>query len=177
MAGQLIASWEQGFQRWLQRERVEDVRRVREQSIDFGNGATLGPEDVLETHFQRLARSRHARTAAPRTRTRTVPVQVGDNLVAAIAVLAPHLAPLTELAEDVAETVAPVQPEQTFRDSLHHALEQTHRQHAAQRVLGTRKREAFTAAHKPGWIGLTAAGAVLCVAALGLWWLARRLFK
>jgi hypothetical protein len=31
-----------------------------------------------------------------------------------------------------------VEPERQFRENLHQALERTHRQHAAQRVLGTR---------------------------------------
>jgi hypothetical protein len=134
--------------------------------IDLGNGAILEPEDVLETHYQRLAQSRRA--APPRTHT--VPVQVGDNLLSAITVLAPGLAPLTELAEDVAQAVSPVQPGQEFRTSLHHALEQTHRQHAAQRVLGTR---ADKDAYFP-WVAnrvLTASAALLLLGVflLGLW--------
>lgn len=151
--------------------------------IDFGNGAKLGAEDVLETHFQRLARTRpaaaetqahptqdkhtavapnrqsalpsrsHALNRAPRRpqpapRMRSVPVQVGDTLFTAITVLAPQLAPLTALAEDVACALPLVQPAQSFRASLHSALEQTHRQHAAQRVLGTR---AHARAHRIAW--------------------------
>jgi hypothetical protein len=93
--------------------------------IDLGNGKFLAAEDVLEGHFHRLAST-------------TVPVQVGPNLTAAITVLAPGLTPLTELAEEVAHTVPLVQPAPQFRHHLHQALEQTHRQHAAQRMLGTR---------------------------------------
>ena len=102
------------------------------EGIDMGNGLVMPAEDVLDGHAQRL-RSRYAQFSAMK-----VGVQVDDNLVAAITVLAPDLAPLTELAEEVAEAVSPVQPAAQFRQNLHEALERTHRQHAAQRVLGTR---------------------------------------
>lgn len=92
-------------------------------------------EDVLEGHFRRVAAQR---APAARRPTRKVEIQVGDNLVAAIAVLAPDLVPLTALAEDVSTAVPPVQPAPKFRADLQEALERTHRQHAAQRVLGTR---------------------------------------
>lgn len=139
------------------------------QGIDFGNGAQLGAEDVLETHFQRLARARRL----PASRPVTVPVQVGDNLLGAITVLAPQLAPLTALAEDVAYALPPVQPAPSFRSSLHSALEQTHRQHAAQRALGTRLHGDQRAASWPLWARIVAAAAVgICCLALGAWLLA-----
>jgi hypothetical protein len=47
------------------------------------------------------------------------------------------LAPLTELATEVAGVVPQVQPGVRFRQDLHRALELTHRQHSAQRKLGT----------------------------------------
>ena len=96
--------------------------------IDLGNGRVLGPEDVLESHYRRV-------------RARVVPaaVKVNDSLVAAIGVLAPNLAPLTAVAEEVANVVPPVAPQPEFRAHLHQALERTHRQHAAQRMLGTRR--------------------------------------
>jgi hypothetical protein len=97
----------------------------------MGNGRVLGAEDVLEGHFRRVAARRQPAT-------RQVAVQVGDNLMAAIAVLAPDLAPLTELAEQVSGAVPRVEPEARFRENLHQALERTHRQYAAQRALGTR---------------------------------------
>jgi hypothetical protein len=99
--------------------------------IDMGNGRRLDAEDVLEGHYQRVAARRQAAT-------RQVAVQVGDNLMVAIAVLAPDLAPLTEMAEQVSGAVPLVEPEARFRQNLHQALERTHRQHAAQRILGTR---------------------------------------
>ena len=93
--------------------------------VDLGNGRFLKAEDVLDGHFHRLA-------------TATVPVQVRSDLTAAITVLAPGLTPLTDLAEEVAQAVPLVQPAPHFRHHLHKALEQTHRQQTAQRILGTR---------------------------------------
>ncbi len=97
--------------------------------VSMGNGRFLTAEDVLEGHFRRL-------TTQPATQT--VTLQVKDDLTAAITVLAPELTPLTHVAQKVAQTVPPVQPEARFRENLHSALERTHRQHSAQRVLGTR---------------------------------------
>lgn len=189
----MIAVWEQGIQRWLQRDSKNVMGINPQQVIDFGNGATLGPEDVLETHFQRLARRRLSARRPVRgsaiadpvlrrwaergerqsTGPRTVPVQVGDNLVAAITVLAPQLAPLTELAEDVAAQVAPVQPEQAFRTSLHHALEQTHRRHAAQRTLGMRPKTSIE--RGLAWLWLIPVGIATCILLVGVWAMRRRL--
>jgi len=100
--------------------------------IDMGDGRTLGPEDVLEGHWNRLVAQRRARDP------RTVQVRVADNFSAAIMVMAPELAPLTELAEEVADVLPAVHPAPQFRRDLYAALEQTHRQHSAQRALGTR---------------------------------------
>ena len=104
--------------------------------IDLGNGRMMGAEDVLEGHYRRLAS--HRPSAGGQPATRQVAVQVGDNLTVAITVLAPTLAPLTQLAEQVSGVVPVVGPEPQFRQNLHQALERTHRQQAAQRALGTR---------------------------------------
>ncbi|MCC6456730.1 MAG: hypothetical protein IT328_17380 [Caldilineaceae bacterium] len=112
--------------------------------IDMGNGRVLGAEDVLEGHFQRVAARRQPAT-------RQVAVQVGDNLTVAIAVLAPDLAPLTEIAEQVSGAVPLVEPEARFREHLHQALERTHRQHAAQRTLGTRSVPRPKPSNPLGW--------------------------
>lgn len=104
--------------------------------IDLGNGRVLGAEDVLEGHYRRMATNRQATQKGQITHQ--VPVQVGDNLTVAITVLAPELAPLTKMAEQVSGAVPLVEPERAFRENLHQALERTHRQHAAQRMLGTR---------------------------------------
>lgn len=105
--------------RWPKREEQSAPK------LDMGQGEALPAEDVLDGHFRRLFR-RH-----------TVEVQTDDSLKSAITVLAPDLAPLTDLAEDLADAVPDVQPEEQFRQDLHRALELTHRQHTAQRALGT----------------------------------------
>jgi hypothetical protein len=94
------------------------------QPVDLGNNRFLSPEDVLDGHFRRIS-------------SRTVKIQVENDLQSAITVLAPGLAPLTELATEVAGVVPQVQPGVQFRQDLHRALELTHRQHSAQRKLGT----------------------------------------
>ena len=103
---------------WL--HRAQDAAN---RPIDMGNGRVIRAADVLDGHARRLM-------------ARTVQVQVKPDLQAAISVLAPDLAPLTNLAEEVANTTPRVEPTQRFRDDLHRALEQSHRQHAAQRHLG-----------------------------------------
>jgi hypothetical protein len=109
---------------------------VTNPGIDLGNGKRLAAEDVLEGHYRRVTARR---TPIVQRTPQQVQVQVADNLVAAIAVLAPELAPLTAIAEDVSSAVPLVQPAPKFRAELQEALERTHRQHAAQRVLGTRR--------------------------------------
>lgn len=122
-------------------------RQSDQPPIDMGNGRVLAAEDVLEGHFHRLAAS-------------TVQVQVKHDMQAAITVVAPHLAPLTEVAHGVAQVVSVAQPAQRFRHDLHKALELTHRQQAAQRKLGTRPAPAET---HWGALGVIVAGIVLVV--------------
>lgn len=134
--------------------------------IDLGNGRVLGAEDVLEGHYRRLASRRQAATQKPATRQ--VVVQVGDNLTVAIAVLAPDLAPLTEIAEQVSGAVPYVEPERQFRENLHQALERTHRQHTAQRALGTRPVPRPKPSHPLNW-WVVLAGLVATIALLWGW--------
>lgn len=115
-----------GLTEWWQRRRGEQFP-----GIDLGNGRTLTAEEVLEGHYRRVAAQR-------RPAVEHASVQVDDNLPVAIAVLAPDLTPLTHLAEDVSVAMPPVEPTVDFRRNLHDALERTHRQHSAQRVLGAR---------------------------------------
>lgn len=127
--------------------------------IDLGDGRTLGAEDVLEGHFRRLS---------ARPRTHKVEVQVNDNLIAKIMVLAPDLAPLTELAEEVADVVPPVHPAPEFRHHLHQALERTHRQHQAQRMLGTRRAPEPAKRARPALMATMLMAALLLIA--WHWW-------
>ncbi len=94
--------------------------------VDLGNGRFVGGEDILDSHF-------HNQLETPR-----LTVHVEGDLNRALTALAPGLASLTELAEEVDQLVPRVQPTPQFRHDLHKALELTHRQHHAQRVLGTR---------------------------------------
>lgn len=94
--------------------------------VDLGNGQIVQGEDVLDSHFTN-------RLDTPR-----LTVHVEGDLNRALTALAPGLASLTELAEKVDEAVPRAQPAPQFRQDLQKALELTHRQHHAQRVLGTR---------------------------------------
>ena len=96
------------------------------EQVDLGNGRVVGGEDVLDSHFTN-------RLDTPR-----LTVHVEGDLNRALTALAPGLASLTELAEKVDEAVPRAQPAPQFRQDLQKALELTHRQHHAQRLLGTR---------------------------------------
>lgn len=125
------------WMQWIGVQSVSDLWRrenLPQGEIDLGNGRVLGAEDVLEGHYRRLKTRRQAEQPS----SHQVAVRVSDNLTVAIAVMAPDLAPLTDIAEQVSGAVPFVEPERQFRENLHQALERTHRQHAAQRVLGTR---------------------------------------
>ena len=137
--------------------------------LDLGNGQVLAPEDVLDGHSARLLADRE------RTGIQTVPVQVHDNLSAAITVLAPQLAPLTNLAAEVAAAVPAVAPEPAFRRNLYEALERTHRQYRTQEALGTRPLPRHDSRHHVALRVSIVASIVLAVCAAGLVaWLARR---
>lgn len=94
--------------------------------VDLGNGRSVKAEDLLDSHFTN-------RIDAPR-----LTVHVEGDLNKALTALAPGLASLTELAEEVDQAVPRAQPTPQFRQDLQKALELTHKQHHAQRVLGTR---------------------------------------
>lgn len=95
--------------------------------IDFGDGLFVPAEDVLDGHLKHLLRDN----------SQSVRIQTGPTLQSTIEVSSPELAPLTGLAEELAEIVPDTTPEPHFREELHRALELSHRQHAAQRALGT----------------------------------------
>jgi hypothetical protein len=158
--GWLQPSWVQPVNTFLRRDTLP------QSGIDLGNGRVLGAEDVLEGHYRRMATRRQQSASQPATRQ--VIVQVGDNLTAAIAVLAPDLAPLTAVAEHVSGAVPLVEPELHFRQNLHQALERTHRQQAAQRLLGTRATPRAKPANPYGWWMLVA-GIVATLAVVWGW--------
>lgn len=129
---------------------VWNRQTVEKAPIDMGNGRLISAEDLLDGHFRRLA-------------TTTVQVQVKPDLQAAITVVAPTLAPLTELASEVARAVPVAQPAPRFRQDLQRALELTHRQQAAQRKLGTRP---APAERHWGMLGGLAAGLLIILTIL-----------
>lgn len=135
------------------------TRRGRSSSavLDLGDGRRVLPEDLLDGHSARLLADRQ------RGR-RTVPVQVDDDLSAAITVLAPDLAPLADLAEEVADVVPAVAPQPDFRRNLYEALERTHRQYRMQEALGTRP-VAQVGRHRsaPVWIAILVTASVFAV--------------
>jgi hypothetical protein len=154
---------------WVGLQSVSDLWRrenLPQGEIDMGNGRVLGAEDVLEGHYRRLATRRQEANA--NASTRQVAVRVGDNLTVAIAVMAPDLLPLTEVAEQVSGAVPLVEPERNFRENLHEALERTHRQHAAQRILGTRPAPRRKQPTPVGW-WVVAAGIVATIALILGW--------
>lgn len=144
-------------------------RNAASSAIDLGNGRQIGFEDVLESHFRRLA--------AVQPNTRDVEVRVAPNLNAAIRVIAPELAPLTRIAEELAVAFPNVQPTPRFRSDLQRALQMAHRQQNAQRVLGTRPAPVHSETHDRSgavtWsLALAAVGLLL---GLGVaWWWGRR---
>jgi hypothetical protein len=114
--------------------------------IDLGDGRQLRPEDVLEGHFRRLA--------ASTGESEELRVQVTPTLSAAIRVMAPQLAPLAQIAEELASTFPTVSPAPAFRRDLHQALELAHRQHTAQRTVGALP-PGDAANHSHWWIWMT----------------------
>ena len=134
--------------------------------LDMGDGRTLTPEDILDGHVARLLANR--RRQAIRT---TVPVQVDDDLSAAITVMAPDLAPLADLAEEVAVAVPAVAPAPAFRQNLYDALERTHRQYRVQKALGTRPSQRG-GAHRTTGLWMLVGFVAIALTAFG--WLALR---
>lgn len=147
---------------WL-RSRDHDHGRLATRKIDMGSGRFLTAADLIEGHFHRLARQWYVQSSAT-ANAQTVTVQVKPDLQVAIAVLAPELAPLAAVASEVAQAMPQVQPTRQFRQELHRALEQTHRQQQAQRLLGTRPPQ-----HEPSlaWFILGGVGLLLVALLLG----------
>ncbi len=114
-------------------------RRPARRAIDLGGGRQAAPEDLLEGHFRRLATEIASGlasglaaqpTLAPSApRTQEVHVQVSPRFDTAIRVVAPALAPLAQIAEELAAKIPTVQPTAQFRTELHRALEEAHRRH------------------------------------------------
>lgn len=133
--------------------------------IDLGGGRFVPAEDLLEGHFRRMALPVAAPVQA--ASVQNVRVQVNADTSAAIRVVAPSLAPLTQVAEELAARLTSVKPTPQFRADLHRALEAELR----------RRVEADAAPSEPrsAWAWLAAAIiTALGLAGIALWLLRRR---
>lgn len=110
------------------------------EEVDFGNGRQVSAADLLDGHFHRLTTpSTDGNSQQPsETASEEVRIPVENDFKTAINVVAPTLTPLTELAEEIVETMPEAGPTPHFRDTLNQALTQTHRQQRAQETLGIR---------------------------------------
>jgi hypothetical protein len=139
--------------------------RPQREAIDLGGGHRMAPEDVLESHFRRI----HGPPIV--LRTQDVSVQVAPNFQSAIRVVAPTLAPLTQIAEELATRFPTVQPATDFRNELQRALEEAHR-------LKTEKRgipAGLPRFRRSRWVTATATTlAVLGLVGVVLWLLRRK---
>lgn len=150
--------------RLISRRRWQQMRKER-RSIDLGGGYRISPEDVLESHFRQIA-------GPPIVlRTQDVGVQVTPNLHTAIRVVAPTLAPLAQIAEELTTRMPTVQPAANFRSELHMALEEAHRVQTAQRIIAA----ARARSRRPRLVALAASAIVaLGLAGAALWLLRKR---
>ncbi len=135
--------------------------------VDLGGGRLLPAEDVLESHFRRLAE----RSSMLQNGTQEVRIEVAPNLSAAIRVVAPKLAPLAEIAEELSTKIGTVTPDSQFRTDLHRALEEAHRQLAAQRAAQPEARW-FTSTLL--WVAIAGVSAALFALSVGAVLLRRR---
>lgn len=137
-------------------------RTKTEHGIDLGGGRLVPAEDLLEGHFKRMAQP-----AAPGGRgAQDVSVRVGPEMNAAIRVVAPSLAPLAQVAEELAAKLTLVTPTPQFRADLQRALEaELQRRLEADHAPG---------AARPLWALVAGALVALGLAGVALWWLRRR---
>ena len=136
---------------WFYSEEEEDSA-----SIDLGNGSFLDAPDVLDGHFRRLVQSSCVITADANMESISAevlsfeeqaqniagaPVAQDDknaDLTGAVSTLAPDLAPLAYLANDLARTVPQIEPEPEFRRDLLQKLEAAHQQMREDGYTGSR---------------------------------------
>lgn len=131
-------------------------RKEWEKEVDLGGGRTARPEDLLEGHFQRLA----GRTSG----SVEVNVQVSPSESTVLRVSAPALAPLAEIAEELASRIPTIQPASGFRHDLHRSLEEAHR-----RQMEARRFESTAIHAQPTRLWLWLALGILAILAAGLW--------
>lgn len=130
------------------------------EQVDFGHGQIVSADDILDGHFQQLTaqNSRHP-SIHPLS-----PEQAQQERQTKIEQVAPQLTHLTDLAEQVAETLPDAQPTMHFRSTLNKALTETHRQHSAQRTIGIRP----TPTDSREWTNLLILGLILMILTMGV---------
>ncbi len=92
---------------------------LESKGLDLGNGVVLKAEDVVDSHAKRLQTRNGSASLSPALRS-----------------LAPDLAPLTDLAQSVADQSPDARPADKFRSDLQRALETSHKQQTVRRTLG-----------------------------------------
>ena len=143
----MIRLWRNG---WF--ERTPPIEQV-----DFGNWYFVSADDLLDGHFQQLTANTEESLSLP-----TSPLD--PELHRKIENVAPQLTPLTDLAENVAETIPEAHPTVHFRTTLNKALTETHRQHSAQRTIGIRP----ATPQSNEWQSIIIVGLILTVITFGV---------
>ncbi len=140
-------------------------RTSANKGIDLGGGRLVPAEDLLEGHYRRIAYP--LPIPAQPAAVQDVHVQVDPAMSTAIRVVAPTLAPLAQVAEEVAAKLTSVKPTAQFRADLHRALEAE-----LQRRLAD---EETPRAAVPVWVWAIA-GVISAIGLAGasLWFLQRR---
>ncbi len=131
------------------------------EQVDFGNGHQVSAVDLLDGHFHQLAAQ--ADNITP-TSTPLVAAQSASERHAKMALVAPTLTPLTDLAEAMADAVPEAHPTPDFRSTLNKALTETHKQHRAQRTLGIRP----TVSNEYNWYNFLLITVLMAVITLGV---------
>ena len=129
------------WQRWSprQRDRSSILRKIDRKmktqikdeidpkmKINLGKGQTIHAIDVVEGHAQRLRKAK----------TNAAPAGSEQAITSAVRTVAPEVAPLTDLALNIANNSTNAQPASKFRKELQQALETSHRQQSVRRSLG-----------------------------------------
>lgn len=109
---------------WQQWRPWQENQFVGTAEIDLGSGKKVHAVDLVDGHAQRL-------------RENTAGLDEGKrDLTDAVRVIAPQLAPLTDLAQNISNHSTPAHPTTKFRKDLQQALEISHRQQSVRRTLG-----------------------------------------
>ncbi|MFN8440241.1 MAG: hypothetical protein U0175_05715 [Caldilineaceae bacterium] len=95
-------------------------------TVDLGGGRVVNAEDIVDGHAQRLHKEAKQETDK----------STSTSVTNAMRVVAPELAPLTDLAQNIANQSTKAQPDGKFRSDLQRALESSYRQQHVRRKLG-----------------------------------------